>query len=61
MKIIYDCNECPQISITESEQQKQEIKMPHIGNLYGMPIYHRGKHPILPPPEECGFSEHHTT
>jgi hypothetical protein len=57
METILDCNKCSQISITEEEQQKQSNKIDHICKRTGKRLYHRGKHPMIPAPNDCVFSE----
>ena len=58
METFRDCNKCPQISITE-EQQKHDSKVNHICKRTGKRIYHHGKQPILPTPNDCIFSEYY--
>ena len=61
MEIIYDCNKCLHISLTESEQQRVGNHIPHLCNLLGVQLFHRGKHPELPPPKECMYCEKYHT
>lgn len=65
MRIATDCHEiapnkvCPFLSLTEEQQQDKGGD--HMCNYSSSKLYHRGKHPILPPLSGCPFATKYTS
>ena len=46
---------CKYLKPTEEEQDKQELKSPHICQKYMVSLFHRGCHPNIVRLEDCKY------